>query len=87
MVSTPEEVGLKEAKDSESYIIVNDLTLHNILPPEIHYMTSQYKVMCCCERLISTKGVRSTLLTWRDHILKYLKDISRNAQNRRSVEI
>ena len=50
-------------------------------------MTSQYKFMCGCKYCISSKVVRSCLLTWHNHCMKYLKDRSQNAQNRRSGEI
>ena len=35
MASQPESVGLKEARYSENNIIIGDLTLRNVLPPQI----------------------------------------------------
>ena len=49
-------------------------------------MSSRYKVMCGCECCISAKSMHSSLLSWRDSYLKKLKDLSQNAQNRRSGE-
>ena len=43
--------------------------------------------MCGCECFISAKIMHSSLLTWIDHSLKHLKDISHNSQNRRSGEL
>ena len=40
MVSPPEEVGLKEARDEDNNIIISDSTLSNILPPQLKNMTS-----------------------------------------------
>ena len=40
--------------------------------------------MCGCECCISAKSIHSSLLSWRDHYLKKLKDHSQNAQNRKS---
>ena len=40
MVSPPEEVVLKEARDEGNNIIISDSTLLNILPPQIKNMTS-----------------------------------------------
>ena len=50
-------------------------------------MTSQYTFMCGFECCISAKSIHSSLLTWRYHNLKQLKDVSHNAQNIRSGEI
>ena len=50
-------------------------------------MTSQYKVMSCCEFCIYAKIMHYSLLTWRNGRLKHLKYIIHNAQNRRSIEI
>ena len=87
MVITPEEGGLKEARDAENNIIISDSTLRNILPRKINNTTSQYKVMFSCECFISYKSMNSSLLTWHNCCLKHLKDRSQNAQNRRSGEI
>ena len=38
MVVTPEEVGLKGAKDEENCIIISNYTLNNILPNHINKM-------------------------------------------------
>ena len=59
MVSLPEEGGLKESRDAKYNIIIFDLTLHNILLPQLKNMISQYKVMCGCEFCISAKIVHS----------------------------
>ena len=40
MVSTPEEGVRKEARYRENNIIISDLTLQNILPPQLKNMTS-----------------------------------------------
>ena len=42
--------------------------------------------MCGCECFISAKSMYSSLLSWRDHYSKKLKDLIQNAQNRRSGE-
>ena len=81
MVSPPEEGGTQEARDADNNIIISDLTLCNILPPQLKNMTSRYKVMCGCEYCVSSKSIHSSLLTWCDCHLKNLKDRSRNAQN------
>ena len=50
-------------------------------------MTSQHKVMCIGNCFVSAKSMHSSLLTWRNCRLKYLKNRNHNAQNRRSSEI
>ena len=50
-------------------------------------MTSRYTVICGCECYISSKSMHLYMLTWSNSCLKYLKDISHNAQNIRSGEI
>ena len=87
MVSPPEYGGVKYARYVENNIFISYLTFHNILAPQLKQMTFQYKVMCGCECCIFTKIMHSSLLTWCDHRLKYLKDRSHNAQNTRSGKI
>ena len=48
MVSPPEEGGLKEAIEAENNIILSDLSLGIILPPQLKNRTSQYKFMYGC---------------------------------------
>ena len=42
--------------------------------------------MCGCECCISAEIIHSSLLSWRDHYLRKLNDLSQNVQNRRSGE-
>ena len=35
MVSPPEEGGMKEARDEDNNIIISDLILHHIIPPQL----------------------------------------------------
>ena len=43
--------------------------------------------MCGCKCCIYAKSMHDYLLTWNNHRMKHLKDISNNAQNRRYGEI
>ena len=84
MVIPPEEGELNEARKSDNNIIISDYTLRTILltqPKKIH---ARYKVMCGCECSIYAKIMNESLLSWSDRYLKKLKDLSKNAQNRRS---
>ena len=54
MASTPEEGGLKEARDAENNIIISDSNLRNILPTQLKNINSRYKVMCGCGYCISS---------------------------------
>ena len=87
MVSQTEEGVPKEARKSEDNIIISDLTLHNILQPQLKKMTDQYKVMGGCKCCISAKIMHSYLFNWCGFHLKHLKDRSCNAQNIRSGEL
>ena len=44
MVSPPQGIGLKEARDEDNDIIISDSIFLNILPPQLKNMTSQCKV-------------------------------------------
>ena len=44
------------------------------------------QVMCGCECCISSKIIHVSLLSWYDHYLRKLNDLSQNAKNRRSSE-
>ena len=74
-------------RNSDNNIFVRDSTVRNILPPQLKNMTSRYKVMCGCECCISDKSMYYSLLIWRYHRLKNLKDRSHNAQSISSGEI
>ena len=86
LLSNTKYDGLKEAIDEDDNSIISDSTLHSLLPPQFKQMSSRYKVMCGCECCISAKSMHSSLLLWRDNYITKLKDISQNAQNRRSGE-
>ena len=87
MVRSPEEGGIKEARETEDNIIISDSILRNILPPQIKKMTARYKLMCSCECCIYAKSMHLYLLTRCDRHIKNFKDRSHNAQNRRSGEL
>ena len=87
MVIPPKEEGLKEAWYKENNIIISDSALLTIPPPQLKNMSACYKVMGGCECWISAKIRKYSLLTWRYHHLKQLKDRFCNAQNRQYVEI
>ena len=55
LVSDPNYGGLKDARDEDGKIIINDSTLRSLLPPQLKQMSARYKVMCGCECCISTK--------------------------------
>ena len=64
MVITPEEDGLKDARDNENNIIISHSALKNILPTQLKNMCACYKVLCGCECCISSKIMHSSLLSW-----------------------
>ena len=84
MVSLPEEGELMEERDAENITIISDSTLLTIIPPQLKKMSAQYKVMCGCERYIYDKIIHLSLLSYRDHYLRKIKNLSQNTQNRMS---
>ena len=84
LVSEINDGGLKDSRDEDGKIIINDSTLRSLLSPQLKQISAQYKVMCGCECFISAKSIHSSLLSWRDRYLEKLKDKSKNAQRRRS---
>ena len=70
LVSDPHDGGLKYARDEDGKIIISDSALRSLLPPKLKQMSARYKIMCGCECCISTKGIHSSLLSWRDRYLK-----------------
>ena len=70
LVSDPNDVGLKDARDEDGKIIISDSTLRSLLPPQLKQMYARYKIMCGCECCISAKSIHSSLLSWRDRYLK-----------------
>ena len=74
MVITPEEGGLKEARDADNNIIISDSKLQPTIQPQLKNMSARYKVMCGCECYISDKSIHSSLLSWRGCYLRNLND-------------
>ena len=85
LISDPVDCGLKEARYAYNIIIISDSTLSSSFSPQ-QKKSARYKSMCGCECCISSKSIHSSLLPWSYCYLKKLKDISQNAQNRRSGE-
>ena len=69
-MSDPNDGGLKDSRDENGKIIISSSTLRSLLPPQLKQMSARYKVQCGCECCISTKGIHSSLLSWRDSYLK-----------------
>ena len=59
LVSDPNYVGLKDARDENGKIIISDSTLRSLFPSKLKQMSARYKVMCGCECYISTKIIHS----------------------------
>ena len=59
----------ERSKGLRNNIIISDSTLQNILSLQLKEMTSWYKVMCGCECCISSKIMRSSLLSWHERFL------------------
>ena len=87
MVISPEEGVLEQARDTDNNIIISNSKLCIILPPQLNNISMCYKVMCGCERFISSKIMHYYLLRRRDSHLKQPKDKIHNAQNIRSGKI
>ena len=84
LVSYPNDVSLKDARDEDGKIIISDSTLRSLLPPQLKEKSARYNIMCGCECCISTKSIHSSLLSWSDRYLKKLKDKIQNDQSRSS---
>ena len=70
LVSYPNGVGIKDARDEDGNIIISDSILYSLLPPQLKQISARYKVMCGCECCISAKSIHSSLISWRDRYLK-----------------
>ena len=57
MVISPEESGLKEARDEENTIITSDSMLCKILPSHPKKISAWYKVMYGCKCCKSARSV------------------------------
>ena len=66
LVSDPNDVGIKDARDEDGKIIISDSSLCSLLSPQLKQMPARYKIMCGCECCISAKSIHSSLLSWRD---------------------
>ena len=59
LLSDPNDDGLKDARDKDDNIIINDSTLRSLLSPQSKQISARYKVMCGCECCISAKSIHS----------------------------
>ena len=83
LVSDPVDGAIKEVKEAEHNIIINDSTLCSLFPPRLKLYSSRYKFMCGYECCISAKIINLSLLSWR---VRYLKNSNIKSKNRRSGE-
>ena len=70
LVSDPNDVSLKDARDEYGKIIISGSTLRSLFPPKLKQISARYKIMCGCECCISAKSIHSSFLSWRDRYLK-----------------
>ena len=86
LVSNPVDGGLKEARDAENNIIINDYTLYSLLPPQFK-KNHQYTRLCV---VVNAVYLPIVYIPHYYHgvigILKNIKDQSQNAQSRPSGE-
>ena len=64
-MSPPEEGEIKEARDTDNYIIITK--------PQLKKISSWYNVMCGCECCVSTRIMNSYLLSCHNNYLKSVK--------------
>ena len=85
--SPTNESGTNKAIYVENNIIISDYKLRSIIPPQLKKMSERYKVICGCECCIPAKRIHSLLLSYCDHYLRKLNDLSQKEQNRRFGEM
>ena len=69
-MSDPNDGGLKDTRYEDGKIIISNLTLRSLLPPQLKTMPARYNIMFGCECCIFAKSIHSSLLSWRDRYLK-----------------
>ena len=74
------------SRDEYNNIIITDSKLILTLPPQLHNISAQYKVMSGFEFCISVKSIHSSLLSWRHNYVRKLKDLSQNAKSKGLVK-
>ena len=91
---TPEQHGdstimgwCERSKGLKNNIIIGNSVLRYTFKPQSKKVSVCQKVMCGCKCCISSIGMHSYLLKWRDYHLIKLKEQSCNGQNRRSGEM
>ena len=55
LVSDPNDVGFKDARDKDDNIIISDYTLRSLFPPQLKQISARYKITCGCEWCVSDK--------------------------------
>jgi len=72
LLDTPENGGLAEARDESGDVLISDMALGYLLPPQLRRMTASHKQMCGCEKCLSIWSLQQSLNTWRFFYLRQL---------------
>ena len=68
MIKLAENVGLQEAKDEKSAVIISETMLRRKLPSNVKLMSYQKRNVCQCEICTSADIMQNSLNEWRKNI-------------------
>jgi hypothetical protein len=73
-IELPESGGLAKARDAKARVLIGDLVLCCLLPPQLLTMTEGHKQMNGCEVCLKVIGRQQSLNVWHHCWLQKLKD-------------
>ena len=82
LVDTVANGGLACARNAEGKIVISDMALRYLLPPQLKQMTPFYKQTCGCEMCLSAASMHQSLNAFCVHLVKATEQRIENMQER-----
>ena len=88
LISPPYVGGLLGSRHADKNdVIINDIMLRSLAPPQLRPMTDHCKIMCGCDICNNSKYFQESLNEWQRKQLKTMKDKSDNSRGREKDEL
>ena len=88
LIASPDDGGLVGSRHAiTNDVIISDIILHSLAPPQLRPMTDNHKMMCGCAICNISKYMQESLNAWWRKQLKIMKDKADNSRGRRKDEL
>ena len=88
LIASPYDGGLVGARHAiTNDVIISDIMLHSLAPPQLRPMTYNHKMMWGCAICNTSKYMQESLNAWRQKQLKTTKEKAENSRGRGKDEL